>query len=678
MENKTLNNKDFLNEVTKKLVPIARKQEIDNKFFKVKEEKENELLNFENKLRVKIFQEKQNKFNLEKKTIDKIQNLSICISKLNPSTISNINSAFSTKKDSIIQTEEDETGILLEKVAMLEKDNQLNINKKSKYKKELQLVQKENSELKAENEKLAKEKQLLQSSIDELMKTKHDNEELIQKLKLENSNLNSSILSNQKQINELNQIKKLFEEKVQIDISKKNIDKKIQNQLLSVSINDNPFECLISNCLLSNVISYLSIEDICQIKLVNKKISIAIANSSSLLKHFYSKIIDAKNKKISEIQKYDIKKEYLIQNNKLESLIKEYAITNKLPGKDLKVAIGKCLNFLNKDVKIPLGVNPSKIKSNINSTESSGTNTPGGSTSTGYGYGSYLFGGIKSMFGMSSNTQTISKTEGNSGYQTPTPGKSRGGSKPGSRGMSFSNTPVSRSDIKNSLDSFDKLLIEEMNSNDYGIMSQYEFDFQTSDDIKMYLNKFLKSNFPVDKLTAFIKELCSGYSELLFSSNRSLVEVKEMEIVKNALNERYKNFEKLCSEYEKKIKLQTINNENIASTSNNVYNPINKENAFNSNNINTYQNSVNEEKEKLMEQIETNKMYISRYQTRANLYKEKFEEIKVDYDQFRNIFVNENRGLKFKLEMAIKEKNALQKQIEEFNKFYDQIKINTN
>lgn len=67
MENKTLNNKDFLNEVTKKLVPIARKQEIDNKFFKVKEEKENELLNFENKLRVKIFQEKQNKFNLEKK-----------------------------------------------------------------------------------------------------------------------------------------------------------------------------------------------------------------------------------------------------------------------------------------------------------------------------------------------------------------------------------------------------------------------------------------------------------------------------------------------------------------------------------------------------------------------------------------------------------------------------------
>ena len=130
MENKTLSNKDFLNEVTKKLVPIARKQEIDNKFFKVKEEKENELLNFENKLRMKILQEKQNKFNLEKKTIDKIQNLSICISKLNPSTISNINSAFSTKKDSIIQTEEDETGILLEKVAMLEKDNQLNINKK--------------------------------------------------------------------------------------------------------------------------------------------------------------------------------------------------------------------------------------------------------------------------------------------------------------------------------------------------------------------------------------------------------------------------------------------------------------------------------------------------------------------------------------------------------------------
>ena len=80
MENQNINNTDFLNEVTKKLAPIARKQEIDSKYLKAKEDKENELLALENKLKMKVYQEKQNKFNLEKKTIDKIQRLSLYLS----------------------------------------------------------------------------------------------------------------------------------------------------------------------------------------------------------------------------------------------------------------------------------------------------------------------------------------------------------------------------------------------------------------------------------------------------------------------------------------------------------------------------------------------------------------------------------------------------------------------
>lgn len=675
MENQNINNTDFLNEVTKKLAPIARKQEIDSKYLKAKEDKENELLALENKLKMKVYQEKQNKFNLEKKTIDKIQRLSLYLSQLNPDTISKIDSTFSSKKDSQIQTEEDETGILIEKVSMLEKENQNNISKKAKYKKELQLAQKENSELKIENDKIVKENKLLKSSLDELTKIKNDNEKIIKELKIENSNLNTTILNHQKTIEELNKIKKLFEEKVQIDISKNKIDQQLQNELSSSSLSKNPFDALITHHLLNHVISYLSINDICNIKLVNKSLSISIVNSCTILKNFYSKIIDAKNQKISEIQKYDIKKEYLIQNPKLEQLIKEYAITNKLPGKDLKQAIGKCLNFLNKDVKIPLGYNPSKIKSNLSSIEGSGYNTPGG-TSTNGGYGSF-FGGIKSMFWMGSSNQTPVKTETNSGYQTPTLSKSRGGSKPGSRGMSFSsNTPIqNRDDVKNSLDSFDKFLIEEMNNGDSGIASQYEFDFQTSDDIKMYLNKFLKSNFPVDKLTAFIKELCTGYSELLYSSNRSLMEIKEIEIVKNALNERYKHFEKLSSELENQLKVQNLNTPNNHNDSNISFS--NK--IYGSQNQIIQKNSLDEEeKEKLLQQIETNKMYLEIYQQKANLYRDKYEQVKMDYDQFRNIFVKENRGLKYQLDTVLVEKNTLQKQIDEFNKFFEQVKINVN
>ena len=133
----------------------------------------------------------------------------------------------------------------------------------------------------------------------------------------------------------------------------------------------------------------------------------------------------------------------------------------------------------------------------------------------------------------------------------------------------------------------------------------------------MYLNKFLKSNFPVDKLTAFIKELCTGYSELLYSSNRSLMEIKEIEIVKNALNERYKHFEKLSSEYEKQLKVQNLNTQNIHNDSNISFS--NK--IYGSQNQSIQKNSMDEEeKEKLLQQIETNKMYLETYQQKANLY----------------------------------------------------------
>ena len=50
----------------------------------------------------------------------------------------------------------------------------------------------------------------------------------------------------------------------------------------------------------------------------------------------------------------------------------------------------------------------------------------------------------------------------------------------------------------------------------------------------------------------------------------------------------------------------------------------------------------------------------------------------MDYDQFRNIFVKENRGLKYQLDIVQEEKNTLQKQIDEFNKFFEQVKINVN
>ena len=58
---------------------------------------------------------------------------------------------------------------------------------------------------------------------------------------------------------------------------------------------------------------------------------------------------------------------------------------------------------------------------------------------------------------------------------------------------------------------------------------------------------------PTDKLTLFIKELCAEYSELLFFSFRITKELKEIDLVKNALNERFKKLNKICFQLEAEL-----------------------------------------------------------------------------------------------------------------------------
>ena len=56
-----------------------------------------------------------------------------------------------------------------------------------------------------------------------------------------------------------------------------------------------------------------------------------------------------------------------------------------------------------------------------------------------------------------------------------------------------------------------------------------------------------------EKLTAFIKEVCLEYSELLFFSYKITNELKEIEIVKNCLNERFKKLNRICFQLEAEL-----------------------------------------------------------------------------------------------------------------------------
>lgn len=68
-----------------------------------------------------------------------------------------------------------------------------------------------------------------------------------------------------------------------------------------------------------------------------------------------------------------------------------------------------------------------------------------------------------------------------------------------------------------------------------------------------------------EKLTNFIKEVCLEFSELLFFTVKSVNEIRELDLVKNALNERYKIYYNTSIQLEKEIQqLRKLSNANFA------------------------------------------------------------------------------------------------------------------
>jgi hypothetical protein len=76
------------------------------------------------------------------------------------------------------------------------------------------------------------------------------------------------------------------------------------------------------------------------------------------------RVIERKNDLIKRISKYDISKEYEIADVEIERLMVEYTKLNKTPGMDLRSQLIKASNFLETDVKGPLGISTKHINQN--------------------------------------------------------------------------------------------------------------------------------------------------------------------------------------------------------------------------------------------------------------------------------------------------------------------------
>ncbi len=173
------------------------------------------------------------------------------------------------------------------------------------------------------------------------------------------------------------------------------------------------------------------------------------------------------------------------------------------------------------------------------------------------------------------------------------------------------------------------------------------------------MNKFLKSNLPTEKLTAFIKEICSEYAEFFYYSTRALNEMKELEILKDALNERYLRFQRLSNQLQDELTY-------LSKSKNFPVEKIEKK----------YSNITNSE---MISEITKSREKLEVYEKKLAVYKDREMQMTSEYDSFKIIFLKEIRNLKFDLEEVIKQRNSLRNVLIEFKSFFNStLTINNN
>ena len=698
--------KDVIREASNKLKIVEHQRELEEKFFQKYEDQNEYLKKFEKSLSKSLYYDRLKSSNINEKSLSKIYSLLENFSKLEPNQISNISKILVNKKTVCTQTDTTDESTLINKISILEKSNEKLSKENIKFKNENEILKKDNEELKVENEKLNKQYIQLNHKIEEEEKSKNEINKELSKLKNNNLLLESQIQQLNKIIDELKSKAKNYEEKIKLDIEKKQYDLNFIN-FYKKTDKKITFLYLIKTKQINSVFDYLDVQDIANYRLCCKDVYKVLNNEKiNILNRFYLNIIKQKNNVILKINKYDIKSNYLTKLPQLEQLIKIYSLDGKQAGVGLKSSIDNALFFLNKNIKVQLGVPESRqrqryyySKQNNNNPPTSQENSSGQNTST---YDSF-FGGFKSIFtfGSSQPTQQPNKqTNNNNNNNNNLLSKSVMQSKYQSNTNSLNISPIYRSEANSKNTSFisennkmdfvqsDELLLNEINNNDYGLKSNYEFDYNSPDDINKFLSKFLKSPFPVDKLTDFITKLCNNFSDLLYNSYITIREIHQLEIVSKSLNERFKYYYDLNDKNEKIIKslyYEKMNNTGL--NRNKSLRNMNNKRDFNDkiieegDNINISEiNNFKDDNsyDELEKKLDLTQMNLSISNKKAELYEQKYEQIKSHFEQYKEMTKEENNNLKFQIDLISKEKNEMEKKINDFKAFFDQLLKDNN
>ena len=678
------NSEDIMIEATKKLEKIKHERDIESKFLLKHESYQEHLSNFEKQLSRSIFNQKLQLSKINEQTFSKIYYLLEKFSKLDPNQISGISNLLSYKKDISIQTDEIEEKNLVNKISILEKENEKLLKEKNKLKSEYDIIKKENDELKKINNKLNSQYIQLNKKIEQDDKNQKEINNELDKIKNINFDLESKLKDSNKTIEELKSKLKTYEEKIKLDLIQKQSDKNFSKMIQNPE-NKKIFLYLIKTKQINDIYDYLDINDLINFRLCCKDVYKIFNEKISTLNRFYLNIIKQKNNVIFKINKYDIQKNYLTKLPQLEQLIKIYSLEGKQPAQDLRISIDNALYFINKVVKAQLGIKPSKPritvvnKINYNNNNIQIQNNDVGDKNNNNTIDSF-FGGVKSLFGFGSSTNTqTTKTMYNNNNNINIPNKNTKTQistpiKLKTANNSLTVSPILRSQANSKESSFisndnskfdsvrnDEMILNEINNTDYGLKSNYEFEYKNSDEINNYLNQFIKAPFPVNKLKDFISQLCFNFCELLFNSYFALKDIHDLGIINKALNERFKFFYDANKKKEKIIKVLNIEKKNeqrdltdkMVLDGNLNISKINEEESF----------------DEMEKKLNLNIMNLNISNKKAELYEKKYEEIKGIFLQYKEISMKENSELNFKIELISKEKEELEKKIKNLNDF---------
>ena len=697
--------KDVIREASNKLKIIEHQRELEEKFFQ-KYDEQNEYLNkFEQKLSESIYYNKLKSSNISQKTFSKIFSLLEQFNNLNPTHISNISKLLVNKSSSSTQTDSTDETMLINKISILEKSNEKLSKEKNKFRSENEILKKENEELKNENDKLNKQYIQLNHKVEEEEKSRNEINKELSKMKNDNLLLEGQIQQLNRHIDDLKSKIKNYEEKIKMDLEKNQSDLNFIN--FYKKTDKITFNYLVRIKQLNKIFDYLDINDIINFRLCCKDIYKLLNNEKiNTLNKFYLDIIKKKNEVINKINKYDIKEHYLTKLPQLEQLIKIYSLDGKKPGNGLLLSIDNALLFLNRHIKVQLGFPESRQRKRYNNSNKNLKNYVNNSNYTSQDNSSQnntnndssFFGGFKSIFGFGSeqpkpqdninNNNQLSRSVMQSKYQS---------------NVNSLNVSPYRSAVNSKNSSFistnkidfgenDELMLNEINSNDYGLKTNYEFEYNNPDDINKYLSKFLKSPFPVEKLTDFISKLCNNFSELLFYSYITIKEIHQLEIVSKTLNERFKYYYELNTKNEKIIKqlyMEKMNNniQNKNYINKNPNNINNKKDLNNSKNIEESENlNISEISNKgaennldeLEKKLDLTQMNLNISNQKAELYEKKYEKIKNHFEQYKEMTKEENNNLKYQIDLITKEKKELEKRINDLKNFFNQLLEDNN